>query len=564
MAQSKRRPKGTRAGQRGRSGGRERKVRSAERAEARRRRRDATARPRGAGGGRTIEATVSCDRLSAQDRMFLALETAEAHMHIAATLIFKAGPLVRMSKAIDFKAISQYVGARLDGIPRYRQRVVRAPVTGEAFWLDDEHFNLPFHVRPAALPQPGGIDLLQRLSGRIMSEKLDRGKPLWEIHVVDGLQNGRFALISKTHHCMADGIAGAELLAALLSPNPKEKMPAAAPWSPRGRIGGGELLRRSLAEVSSVPPRFSRRLFELASSPARLRAAWKDTAVPLWETLRTGLNPAPPTPLNVPIGPHRRFAWLALELADVKAIKNSLGGTVNDVVLATVAGALRRFFKRRDPSIRLVDLRALVPVNMRTPSERGAPGNHVSAWLMPLPIQEWDPRRRFDKVRALSAEVKASNRAKGAAVLTSASDTLLSVGMRLAGWVRPFNLVVTNVPGPSDPLYLLGAPLEEVYPQVPLFPNQGLGIALFSYNGRIFWGFNADCHVLPDLDDFVAAVEASFGELLEAAHPLRAARFDVRSEAARTGTRDGKRRFTLVGPSRPAGEIRPAALPNRS
>jgi len=237
--------------------------------------------------------------------------------------------------------------------------------------------------------------------------------------------------------------------------------------------------------------------------------------------VRDGVRRPAATPLNRPIGPHRRFQWVTLDLDDVKAVKNRLGGTVNDVVLATVSGAVRRFLLHRQVRLFGLDFRVAVPVSVRSEEERGVPGNRVSVWIMPLCVQERYPVRRLRAVHAASERFKETNQAEGADVLAQAAEwaaaNVLSMGLAVANRNPPFNLIVTNVPGPQVPLYLAGAPMLAVYPLVPLFSNQGLGIALFSYAGKLFWGLNADWDTLPDIGVFAEAIQASFAELLDAA-----------------------------------------------
>jgi WS/DGAT/MGAT family acyltransferase len=477
------------------------------------------------------------ERLSSLDRTFLDLEFPEAHMHVAGVMIFDAGPLRTADGGIDIERIRKYIASRLHLIPRYRQRIARIPLENHPVWVDDDRFNLEYHVRHSALPRPGDDEQLKRLTGRIVSQQRDRGKPLWELWIVEGLDGDRFAMINKTHHCMIDGIAAVDLASVLLSPSPDAIIPAAQPWKPqsvpsRGELAMGEV-RRRLAE----PMEFGRAVLDAMQNPVEIAESIGDQIFAVTETLGAGLFPASASPFNQPIGPHRRFEWAAMELADVKRVKNGLGGTVNDVVLAIVAGAVGSFLKGRGFSpeeIAELDFRAMVPVSVRTASQRGTPGNRIASWAAPLPIAETDPRRRMRAVRAVTADLKQSRQAMGAEVLARVSEwtvpTLLSLAMRLAARARSFNLTVTNVPGPQLPLYMLGSRMSAAYPLGPLFLDQALNIALFSYNDRLHWGFNADWDVLPDLRDLVAAIRASFDGLLQA------------TERARAQTRTGSRR----------------------
>ncbi len=448
--------------------------------------------------------------------MFLMCERPNAHMHVGATLLFEGGPLLMRAGGVDVRRLRQYIGARLGAIPRYRQRLHPSPPDGQPVWVDDAHFDLAAHVRHVRLGRPGDARALRRLVGRMFSEPLDRGRPLWEMWVVDGLPDGRFAVVNKMHHCMVDGVAGADLLSILLTPTPIDTIPHAPRWVPRPVPTPLALLRDRVARRGKTARAAAREFWQVLRHPGQ-GAAWTRYAGALWQTLGLGLRPAPESPFNRRIGPHRRFAWLSVDLREVKQIKNQLGGTVNDVVLATVAGGLHRFLKQRDSDGTPPDLRALVPVSTRTSGEPCAMGNHVAAWLMPLPVAEPEPLQRLARVRTLTTALKGANDMLGAELLSAAGSTLLGLGVRLVERMRPFNLVVTNVPGPPLPLYLLGARLQRVYPLVPLFPNQGLGVAVFSYADTLSWGLNADCHVVPDLDALACAVGAAFNELRDAA-----------------------------------------------
>ncbi len=461
------------------------------------------------------------DRLSVVDNSFLAIEGPTTHQHVAAVLVLDAGPLLHADGGIDIDAIRAYIASRLHLIPRYRQRLATVPLGNRLVWIDDEHFNIHYHVRHTSLPRPGDERQLKRLAARVVSQQLDRAKPLWEIWVVEGLEGNRFALVAKTHHCMVDGVSGVDLLAVLLNPTPSAAFTPGPTWIPRPaptplQIFRDEWLRRARAPLDI-----------LWDNPCPVRAPWR-TVASLWEsvsavgeTLGAAARPASPTPINVPIGPHRRYDWLTFDLAAVKRVKDRLGGTVNDVVLATVAGALRHFLESRRVNVDVLDLRASIPVSVRTDQQRGTLGNQIALWMADLPVAERDPRRRLDKVRANTARLKESRQTLGAQVLAAVSEwtstTLLSLAVRLSTRSRPFNLVVTNVPGPQIPLYLLGAELRQCYPMLALLPNQALGVALFSYAGTLCWGFIADWDLIPDLHEFVLGIESSFRELQTAA-----------------------------------------------
>jgi WS/DGAT/MGAT family acyltransferase len=464
------------------------------------------------------------ERLSSLDRSFLDLEDPGYHQHVGATLVFELGPLRRPEGGVDADRIRSYIGARLHRIPRYRQRLEWTPLENHPVWVDDERFNLFYHVRHTSLPRPGDERQLKRLAARIMSQRLDRARPLWELWVVEGLGEDRFALISKTHHCVIDGIAGVDLLSVLLSPSAEEPPEPAPRWLPERAPRRLELARAELARRLAFPVHAARGALGALRRPSETAESVRVRLEAVSGTLAAGLRPASDTPLNRPIGPHRRFDWTALDLGAVKHAKDALGGTVNDVVLATVAGALGQFLENRGVTRavqRGLDLRAMVPVSVRSAAERGMVGNQIALWPASLPVAETDPRRRLAAVREITARLKESKHALGAAVLAAVSEwtvpTLLSLAARMAYRARAANLVVTNVPGPQIPLYLLGSRMLESYPMLNLLTNQSLGVALFSYAGRLHWGFMADWDLVPDLHDFVTAVEASFAELYGAA-----------------------------------------------
>lgn len=461
------------------------------------------------------------ERLSGQDSSMLYFEGPSTHMHVAGTSVFELGPFAAPDGGVDIDRLRRYIASRLHYIPRYRQRLAFTPIEGLPVWVDDDRFNINYHVRHASLPKPGDDEQLKRLSSRITSQQLDRGKPLWECWIIEGLTGDRFAMVSKTHHCMIDGISGVDLMTVLMSPEPDTAIEEAPQWIPRPAPRWIDLAKEEIVGRANTPMLLLHGLREALSDPEQAREQLVETLSAVWSTLGTGLTSAPPTPLNKPIGPHRRFDWMQLDLGEVKQVKSRLGGTVNDVVLTTVAGAVRQFLERRRVNVELIDFRALVPVSVRSAAERGKFGNRVSAWFAALPIQERDPIKRFNGIQAMTSNLKESKSALGAEVLTQMAEwmgpTILHLGVRLSNRVRPYNMVVTNVPGPQFPFYMNGAKLLAVYPQVPLFERVGLGVALFSYMGKIFWGFNADWDLVPDLNHFVKAVETSFRELYSAA-----------------------------------------------
>jgi len=461
------------------------------------------------------------ERLSALDASFLGIEDESCHMHVGAVSMFDAAPLRLPDGGIDIDRIRRAIHSRLHLVPRFRQRVGYIPYERMPVWVDDDRFRLAYHVRHTALPHPGNERTLKRLVGRIMSQALDRKRPLWEMWVVEGLDGDRFALVSKTHHCMIDGISGADLMSVLLSPFPTDDPGTPEPWTPRLRPSNVQLVVDELVRRASQPPALLRAAYDAVRDPNTTFAELTDAAVGVVEAFAPAFSPVSRTPLNIEVGPHRRFDYVAMKVADFKAVKNVLGGTLNDVVLATVAGTLRRFFTQRRLDPNQLEIRSLVPVSVRTQDERYHLGNRVTQMTATLPVKLDDPVQRLEAVRETTAGLKESKQALGGEVLTAISDwtvpNLLVQAVRLASRARPYNLIVTNVPGPQAPLYLLGSLMQNAYPVVPLFANLGLVVGLFSYNGGLFWGVNADWEQIPDLHDFIVGLETSFKELQEAA-----------------------------------------------
>ncbi|HXJ34580.1 MAG TPA: wax ester/triacylglycerol synthase family O-acyltransferase [Candidatus Eisenbacteria bacterium] len=455
------------------------------------------------------------ERLSALDATFLAIEDRCSHMHIGSVGVFEAEPGMGSAGALDLDSVHHLVSVVLDSVPRYHQRVETTPIFGHPVWVDDASFNLNYHLRHTRLPLPGDERQLKRLAGRVMSQQLDRGKPLWESWFVEGLEGNRFAVVSKVHHCMVDGIGGVEMTTATLRPAPGPDPRLAEqsrPFQPRPVPRPRELVCAELWHRLGGALGFAGAAARGVTQPRATASIVGGTLEGLAESLTTAFRPASPTPLNVAIGPHRRFDWTAIDLAVVKAVRTRLGGTVNDVVLAVVAGAMRRYLGARGVDVDRLDFRAMVPVNLR--AGYGGTGNRVASVLVRLPVDVADMERRLQRVRQEMETAKHSHQIDAARAIEDITDwtmtTLIAQSARLASVSQPFNLVVTNVPGPQFPLYFLGARLVAAYPLVPLFQRQALGIALFSYDGRLFWGINADWDAVPDVHDLVAAIDTEF------------------------------------------------------
>jgi diacylglycerol O-acyltransferase len=468
-----------------------------------------------------MESMSNPDRLTGLDASFLALEKDGAHMHVGSVLLFE-GP------APDYDEFVARIAGGLHLVPRYRQRLAFPPFgASRPVWVDDPHFNAGYHVRHTALPVPGGEDELRRLAGRVFSQQLDREKPLWEIWLVDEVAGDRFALICKTHHALVDGISGVDIMTVLfdLDPDPPEGSPAPA-WAARPLPGRAELLASALGERVAAPFGFLRGVL---SAPDRAGASAGRSVAGLAAMAAAGISGAPPSPLNVRIGPHRRFAWASGELATFKAIKDALGGTINDVVLTVVTGALRAHLFRHGRDPEGLELKAMVPISVRADADRGALGNQVAAMYAPLPVGLEDPVERFRFVHGAMKGLKESGQAVGAQAITRLADaaapTVLDQAARLQSRQRFFNLTVTNVPGPQVPLYLLGRRLLAFYPKVPLVLNTALGIAIMSYDGHVFFGLLGDYDALADIDALAADLDAAIAELAEiAGAPVKRAR----------------------------------------
>ena len=459
------------------------------------------------------------DRLTGLDSSFLHLERGVAHMHVGAVMVFEGAPPA-------YEDLVAQIGSRLHLIPRYRQRLAFVPFgQGRPVWVDDPHLNVAFHVRHTALPSPGGEPQLRRLAGRVFSQALDRSRPLWELWLVEGLAGDRFAVLSKTHHSLVDGVSGVDI-ATVLFDAAADPLPVAAPdqeWIPRPLPTDAQLLADALVERATVPGELVRGVRATLRGPRHVAGRVGRAVGGMSALARVGLQSAPPSPLNLRIGPHRRFTWVTGDLQEFKAVKNALSGTVNDVVLAVVAGALGRHLRRHGEPTEGLVLRAMVPVSVRADVERGALGNKVAAMWSPLPVGDEDPVARLLAISRAMEGIKDSGQAVGAQVLTEltgfAPPTIIAQAARLQARQRMFNLVVTNVPGPQFSLYVLGRRLQSLFPMVPLAENQALGIAIMSYDGQLDFGLNADYDGLPDVEALADDLRAAIAELVQAAGP---------------------------------------------
>ena len=473
------------------------------------------------------------------DAAFLAQEGPSTHMHIGGIAMFTGAP----PALEEFLA---HIRSRLHLVPRYRQKLAVPPLeTGRPLWIDDPSFNLEYHVRHAALPVgragTGEVALLD-LTARIFSQPLDRTKPLWELWLVEGLDDDGFAMISKTHHALVDGISGVDLTTVLFdlsADGPPEGLAPPGPWVPLPEPSAAALAAAGIAGSVRTAVGGATHAVGAVAHPGGLLGRARAVAQGVGEVAWAGLNPPPATPFNVPPGGHRRVRVVRTRLEELKAVKEAFGGTVNDVVLAVVAGALRYFLEERGQHTDGVVLRACVPVSVRTEDARGALGNHLTQILAPLPVGIEEPVERLRYLTGAMRDLKASRQALGAKAIAAAQDfaspTILAQASRLNFSDRFYNLLVTNVPGPQFPLYVLGRRLDAMFPVAFLAGDRALAVAIMSYDGGMNFGLIGDYDALPDLDVVAEGIEGSLAELTVAAARMRDA-------ARRTGPRTVRRR----------------------
>jgi diacylglycerol O-acyltransferase / wax synthase len=459
------------------------------------------------------------DRLTAVDASFLHQEGPSSHMHVGGLTLLE-GPPPTLEEFLE------QIRRRLHLVPRYRHKLAHTHTaldSGRPVWVDDPSFNLEYHVRHTALPVPGDWEQLCQLTARIFSQQLDRSKPLWEMWLIEGMRDDRFALISKTHHSLIDGIAGIDLATVLfdLSPEPPPIRHSGRAWEPHREPSTLELLTAGARGAVRAGVELVNGAIEALAHPDRALASAREAAEGIGEIVWATLNPAPTTPLNVDIGPHRRFVAVASSLDDFKLVKKAFDCTVNDVVLAVVAGALRSFLISRGVRTEGLELRALVPVSVRAEDEHNQLGNRIVAMRGPLPVYMSDPLQRLLFVKRAMDGLKESKQAVGAEVIANvqnfAPPTILAQASRLNFSTRLFNLIVTNVPGPQFPLYVLGRRMLEAYPVAFLPQHHALAIAIMSYNGQMNFGLLGDLDALPDIDVLGESIAAELATLVSLA-----------------------------------------------
>lgn len=507
-----------------------------------------------------VRAGNGYERLTAQDSSFVMFDGGRGQLNICAVATFDAAPLCKPNGHLDLARLRAYVVSRLHSMPHYRQRIDVTPVQRHPIWVDDDRFDIAHHVRRAALPAPGGEREFQEFVGRVASQPLDPARPLWEMWFIEGLETGRVGWIAKVHHCMADGISGVSAVTQLLSPRPEPHFEPGPEWQPRPKPGLLEFVRDGLVETADLTVEAARALGSAALQPFASAQSLLDATAAGFSTLKNGFTAPPASLLNRPSGQQRRATWHLLDTSEVKDLRKRLDGTLNDVVLAVVAGGLRRFLQRRRERTKGVELRVIVPVDTRTGPIDLHVGNQVSAWFLGLPVGVTDPRERFAAIRAQTRALKRSKAERGVDLFLrfsdwSGSSRLPYWGVGLVNQLRPYNLIVTNVRGPEVPLYLLGARLHDLHPFVPLFANQTLAIAVLSYLGRISIGVLADWDHVPELEHFAGDLARAFDELRAAAEgpTARPEKSSRASSTARAASDEALERETLRSPKRPAG-----------
>jgi diacylglycerol O-acyltransferase / wax synthase len=464
---------------------------------------------------------VTVDRLSATDASFLNIEDNVSHMHIASVAIFE-GPMPAYAEILGM------VEHKLPLVPRYREVIRSVPFDlGRPVWVDDAHFDIEYHLSHTALPAPGREADLLRLVGRVMSQQLDRTRPLWEIWVVEGLQDGHWAMLSKTHHAMVDGVSGTDLLSVIMDTSPEPALLEPDAWAPSPAPSTVELLTQAVIDIARSP---YDQLRALGANTAVPREAARQLAAVVRgaSSYRRIMRPTPLSSLNGPIGPHRRYAWASTTVEDVRAVRKSLGGTFNDVVLTAITNGFRDLLLSRGESVERV-VRTLVPVSVRPRDASGkAVGdgtfdNKVSAMFAELPVSMADPIGRLRAIGAQMAGLKESKQAVAGEALTSltgfAPPMLLALATRLAtrAGQRNVNTITTNVPGPQTPLWVVGRRMIKAYPYVPLAGQIRIGVAIFSYDGQVNFGVTGDYDTVADIGVLCAGIEEGMADLVKLA-----------------------------------------------
>lgn len=454
------------------------------------------------------------DRLSALDSSFLHMERQEYPMHVGAISVLEGGPFFDERGRFRIREVRELVLSRLPLLPRFRRRLMLVPYDqGRPIWVDDDRFDITYHVRHTALPRPGTWEQLVSLVQRVQEPLLDRDRPLWELWFVEGLEDDHVAIIQKTHHALIDGVSGVDVATLLLDASPDCHEPVVDEWKPAAPPGASQLLLDTLRERVTEPAEIVRSIRRALRVPRLLARSLG--------TMATRDVIAPATTINRQTGRHRRLSVVRVPLADVKEIRAALGGTVNDVLLAGVAGGMHCLFAHREAPNDGVRLRVMIPVSVRSDHQRGSLGNQVSAMFVSLPIGTMAPGERLRAITEQTRTLKEKQQAVGAEFLIGmtafVAPTLMSLAARVVHRQRFLNLVVTNVPGPQVPLYMMGARLIEAFPIVPLTRNLTIVVGILSYDGTLHFGLWADRDSAPDVEVLASGIEDAFAEMKKAA-----------------------------------------------
>lgn len=465
---------------------------------------------------------VTYERLSAADTAFLRIETPHEPQHVGSLSVLEGAPLRDAAGRVRFEELRTHVGRRLHRVPRLRQRLMDVPLgQGRPVWVDDTHFDLDYHVRLTAVPRPGGDAQLSELMSRLQSLALDRRRPLWEMWFVDGLAGDEIGLVIKTHHALGDGIANVDLALALVDfdPDPDDDESEPPDWRPRPSPSRNRLLADSVWEQVNRPRRLAASAVRAVRDPRPAISAAGNVV----RTFTNFLSPPEPAPWNQPVTPHRRWVHAEMGLDAVRRVRAGRQVTINDVVLAACSGALRTFLHDHDAATEGRELKAMVPVSLRGEDEHGATlGNRVSLLIVELPIDEPDPLTRLERIHTRVEELKGSGLADGAETIVELADGFTPLAGPLTRLVTrriPMNLVITNIPGPPVPLYMRGSRIRRVYPYVEVVDNEGLTIAVVSYDDQLFFGITSDRDVIPDLGRIAENIEKEFLALVDAVAP---------------------------------------------
>ncbi|MBW3619011.1 MAG: wax ester/triacylglycerol synthase family O-acyltransferase [Actinobacteria bacterium] len=478
------------------------------------------------------------DSLAPGDAAFLTMETATLPMHGGGLFVFDASRV----GAVGFPRFLALVRSRLDRIPRYRQRLAFTPFgLSPPVWVDDPQFDIAYHVRHAALPRPGTSAQLMEYCARILSRPLDRDRPLWELYVIEGLEDDRVALLAKSHHALIDGVSGLDIVSVMLddAPDASSSIPPADPWEPEPTPSDYELVFSAAAELLTSPAAAVASVRRVAAAPGNAARRALQVGRGVAAVARANvMRPAPQSPLNVSPGPHRRFAIQRLPLVDVKRVKNAFDTTVNDVVLTLAGDATGRYLRSRGARTDGLWLRALVPLSVHgEDGDEGPVGSRLTSVFVNLPVFEMDPVERLRTVADEMAGAARSSRAVGADFLVGlgsfAPPTIHATAARLAARTRLYNFVVTNVPGPQEPIYCLGARLLGAFPFTPLSANQAYAVGVTSIDGWLNVGVTADYDALPDVERVTDELIGALADLSASAEAV-ATRHELASKAHRS------------------------------